>query len=108
MPATGRTQASTASTARLEQMRAPKKLDFEADDLLLKRKRWKEEINWYMNLAMAGKPEEKKVKLFLFLIGTGGHEVHETLHFDPAPTIEPLLKLLKPLMIYEIQRKVRQ
>ena len=92
MPATGKTQASTASPARLEQMRAPKKLDFEADDLLLKWKRWKEEINWYMNLAMAGKLEEKKVKLFLFLIGTGGREVHETLHFDPAPTIEPLNK----------------
>ena len=35
---------------------------------------------------MAGKPEDTKVKLFLYLTGTGGCEVYETLPFATAPS----------------------
>lgn len=47
MPNHGETQAeaSTASPTRVGQLHAPEKLDFEADDLPLRWKRRKEEIN---------------------------------------------------------------
>ena len=93
----GETQvkASTVSPAQVGQLHAPEKLDFEADDLPLRWKRWKEEITLYMDLAMAGKPEDIKVNLFLYLIGKGGCEVYETLHFEVAPSDRTLAQVLK-------------
>ena len=86
----------------------PEKLDFEADDLPLRWKRWKEEITLYMDLTMAGKPEDVKVKLFLYLIGTGAVKSIKPYLLPLHPAFEPLLKLLKPLIRDAIQRKARQ
>ena len=44
---------------------------------------------------MASKPEEMKVKLFLYLIGTGGREVYETLQFDAPPSDQTLALLIE-------------
>ena len=44
---------------------------------------------------MSGKPEETKVKLFLYLIGTGGREVYETLQFGAVPNERTLAQVIK-------------
>lgn len=41
-------------------------------------KRWSEEIKLYIDLAMVGKDEKTKVKLFLYIIGSKGREIYET------------------------------
>ena len=56
-------------------------LDFNAIALASKWKRWKEEIELYMDLAMDGKSERTKTKLFLHLVGSKGREIYETLQF---------------------------
>jgi hypothetical protein len=38
-----------------------------------------------MELAMVGKKEETIVKLFLYIVGSQGREIHETLSFDQEP-----------------------
>ena len=64
MSNSGETQAeaSTASPAWVGQLRAPERLDFEADDLPLRWKRWKEEITLYMDLAMAGETSGRNLR----------------------------------------------
>ena len=38
-----------------------------------------------MELAMVGKKEETIVKLFLYIVGSQGREIYETLSFDQEP-----------------------
>ena len=47
---------------------------------------WKEEITLYMDLAMDGREEKTKVKLFLYTIGNQGLEIYDTLPFSRGPT----------------------
>ena len=64
-------------------LKHPQTLDFESADLSHVRQKWKEEINLYL------------VKLFLYIIGSKGHEIYETMKFetpDKDRTIEELLK----------------
>lgn len=61
-----------------------------------------------MDLAMTGKPEDMKVKLCLYLIGTGAVKSMRPYLLPLCPAIEPLLKLLTPLISNAIQRKARQ
>ena len=39
-----------------------------------------------MDLAMAGKDEQTKVKLFLYIICHKGREIYKTLPFEKEPT----------------------
>ena len=57
-------------------------LDFDAIGQARKWKRWKEEIELYMDLAMDGKSERTKTKLFLYLVGSKGREIYETMQFE--------------------------
>jgi hypothetical protein len=42
-------------------------------------KKWKEELNLYIDLTMDDDNEPAKVKLFFYLIGTRGREIYETM-----------------------------
>ena len=50
-----------------------------------------------MDLALAGKPEDMKVKLSLYLIGTGSREVYETLHFEATRNDQTLAQVMKAI-----------
>ena len=39
-----------------------------------------------MDLAMVGRDEKTKVKLFLYIIGNQGREIYDTLPFSRSPT----------------------
>ena len=69
---------------RITQLKPPGGLDFDSTDLSHTWKRWSEEIQLYMDLAMEGRDEKVKVKMFLYIIGSKGREIYETLHFEKA------------------------
>ena len=69
---------------RITQLKPSGGLDFDSIDLLHTWKRWCEEIQLYMDLAMEGRDEKVKVKMFLYIIGSKGREMYETLHFEKA------------------------
>lgn len=48
-----------------------------------------------MDLAMAGKDEKTKIKLFLYLIGSKGREIYETLSFTREPDDRNLSHVLE-------------
>ena len=54
---------------RITQLKPPAPLDFEAINLADSWKRWRQEVELYMDLAMCGREESMKVKLFLYLLG---------------------------------------
>ena len=58
---------------RITQLKRPVGLDFAH-----------EEIQLFMDLAMEGRDEKVKVKMFLYIIGSKGREMYETLHFEKA------------------------
>ena len=59
-------------------------MDFDSTDLSHTWKRGSEEIQLYMDLAMEGRDQKVKVKMFLYTIGSKGREIYETLHFEKA------------------------
>ncbi|CAG2255531.1 unnamed protein product [Mytilus edulis] len=63
------------------QLKTPDKLNFEAADLAHTWKKWKEELSLYADLALDGKDDKFKVKMFKYLIGSRGREVYDTLTF---------------------------
>ena len=69
---------------RITQLKPPGGLDFDSTDLSHTWKRWSEEIQLYMDLAMEGRDEKVKVKMFLYIIGSKGRQIYETLHFQKA------------------------
>ena len=48
-----------------------------------------------MDLAMAGKDEKTKIKLFLYLIRSKGREIYETLSFTREPDDQNLSHVLE-------------
>lgn len=79
---------NTVQADRITQLKPLPQLDFrEATNLADSRKRWKQEVELYMDLAMRGKDESAKVKLFLYLIGSQGREIYDTITFE-APVQE--------------------
>ncbi len=83
-------------------------MDFESNDLPQTWRRWKEEMELYLELAMAGQQETTKVKLVLYLIGSQGREICNTIkvgfHFNRIVTyrsiffcVETISLLSKPL-----------
>ena len=49
----------------------------------------------YIDLAMAGKDEKTKIKLFLYLIGSKGRGIYETLRFTSEPDDQNLSHILE-------------
>ena len=74
-----------AGVDRITQPKAPSKLDFDSASLLSSGKQWKKEVEPSTDLAMAGKDKKTKIKLFLYLIGSKGREIYETLSFTSKP-----------------------
>ena len=62
----------------MDQLKPPENLDFESPDLAYAWKKWREEIILYLDLATKTNEQERKVKLFLYLIGSKSREIHET------------------------------
>ncbi|XP_070567222.1 uncharacterized protein [Ptychodera flava] len=79
----------------MEHIKAPEMLDFHTKNLAVVWKRWKEELSLYVDLTMAGKEESQKCKLFLYLIGREGREIHETMKFDSEEKDRKLEDLVK-------------
>lgn len=50
-----------------------------------------------MNLAMNGKAEATKVKLFLYLIGSKGREIYDTMAFEVPASARSLALVLAAL-----------
>ena len=75
----------------MDKLRAPDKFNLDARNLADAWKKWKEELNLYIDLTMDDDNEPAKVKLFLYLIGTRGREIYETMTFAKAPENRTLL-----------------
>ena len=84
-------QPSSSREDRITQLKPPAPLDFEATNLADSWKRWRQEVELYMDLAMCGREESMKVKLFLYLLGSQGREIYSTMTFK-APGHERNLK----------------
>ncbi len=83
---------------RMMQLKPPGQMDFESNDLPQTWRRWKEEMELYLELAMAGQQETTKVKLVLYLIGSQGREICNTISFEGSEeerTVEDVLKGLE-------------
>lgn len=59
-------------------LQPPKTMDFDARSLLQTWKKWKEEVQLYVDISMDKKLETKKVKLLLYILGRKGREIHST------------------------------
>ena len=67
MPTDGQqASASARATDRITQLKPPAQLDFDATNLADSWKRWKQELELYMDLAMCGKDEVAKVVISVF------------------------------------------
>ena len=66
-------------------LKPPTEFDFDVSNVAHSWKRWREEVELYMELAMVGKKEETIVKPFLYIVGSQGREIYETLSFDQEP-----------------------
>ena len=66
----------------MDQLRPPGNLDFESPNLAYAWKKWRDEITLYLNLATKTEEKERKVKLFLYFIGSKGREIYETMEFE--------------------------
>ncbi|CAC5416290.1 unnamed protein product [Mytilus coruscus] len=64
-----------------KKLKTPDKLNFEVTDLAHTWKKWKEEFSLYAELALDGKDDKFKVKMFKYLSGSRGREVYDTLTF---------------------------
>ena len=81
-------QPSGRREDRITQLKPPASLDFYAINLADSWKRWRQEVELYMDLAMK---ESMKVKLFLYLLWSRGREIYSTMTFE-APVHERNLK----------------
>ena len=71
MPTDGQQAGANAGTTdKITQLKPPAQLDFDVTNLADSWKRWKQELELYMDLAMNGRDEATKEKLFLYLIGS--------------------------------------
>ncbi len=76
----------------MDRIKPPATLDMEVRDLPRTWKRWKEELTLYIELAMSKKDEPVKVKMFQYLVGTKGREVHKTLGLTNESKLAEVLK----------------
>ena len=87
--------ANAGTTDRITQLEPPVQLDFDATNLTDNWKRWKQELELYMDLAMNGRDEVTKVKLFMYLIGSQGREIYDTLAFEIPASERTLTQVLQ-------------
>ena len=72
----------------------PAKLDLDCSDLPKVWKRWKEELELYLDLAMDGKTNAIKTKMVKYLLGYTGRELYDTFTFttdEDARTVKEIL-----------------
>ncbi|VDI59165.1 Hypothetical predicted protein [Mytilus galloprovincialis] len=79
----------------MEKLRAPERFNLDAHDLADAWKKWKEELNLYIDLVMDSEDEQAKVKLFQYLVGTRGREIYLTMAFDQEPQNRTLAMVLQ-------------
>ena len=84
-------QSSGSREDKITQLKPPAPLDFKAINLADSWKRWRQEVELYMDLAMCGREESMKAKLFLYLLGSQGQDIYSTMTFE-APGHERNLK----------------
>ncbi|KAJ8036531.1 hypothetical protein HOLleu_20537 [Holothuria leucospilota] len=63
----------------MDKIRTPDRFDFESPKLATRWQHWKEEFWLYAELAMEGKDDKVKAKMCLYLMGTKGREIYDTL-----------------------------
>jgi len=82
----------------ISQLKPPGNLNFgNPSELPHAWKRWKEEITLYRDLALEGRDERMKVKLFLYIIGNQGREIYDTLPFTRGPSGRSLQDVIDAL-----------
>ncbi|CAG2188276.1 unnamed protein product [Mytilus edulis] len=79
----------------MDKLRTPEKCYVEARNLADAWKRWKEEVELYIDLTMDAEDEKAKVKMFLYLVGNQGREVYETLTFEHPPNDRTFIQVLQ-------------
>ena len=95
MPTGGQqASASAGETDRITQLTPPAQLHFDATNLADSWKRWKQDLELYMDLATCGKDDATKVKLFLYLIGSQGREIYDTMAFEVPASERSLTQVL--------------
>ncbi|XP_041460922.1 uncharacterized protein K02A2.6-like [Lytechinus variegatus] len=75
----------------MEALKPPQQLDLEAQNLPQVWALWKEELMLYLDLAMADKEDKTKVKMMLYLVGSKGRELYQTI----KPATETLEEVVK-------------
>ncbi|PFX11642.1 hypothetical protein AWC38_SpisGene24544 [Stylophora pistillata] len=96
MPTDGhQASANAGATDRSTQLKPTAQLDFDATNLADSWKRWKQELELYMDLAMSGRDEATKVKLFLYLVGSRRREVYDTMAFEIPASERTLTQVLE-------------
>ena len=73
-----------------ESLKPPQQLDLEARNLPQAWRLWKEELSLYLDLAMAAQDDNTKIKMFLYLVGSKGQELCQTI----KPSMEMLENVL--------------
>ena len=79
----------------MDQLKPPGNLDFESPDLEYVWKKWREDITLYLDLTTKTDQKERKVKLFLYLIGSKGREIYETMQFEKEEKDRTLDELIQ-------------
>ena len=69
----------------MDKLGAPEKFNLEARNLADAWKKWKEELQLYIELTMDNENDVAMVKMFLYLVGTQGREIYETMTFERPP-----------------------
>ncbi|CAG2226646.1 unnamed protein product [Mytilus edulis] len=85
----------------MDKLRAPEKFNVEARNLADAWKRWKEEVELYIDLTMDSEDEKAKVKMFLYLVGNQGREVYETLTFEHPPNDRTFIQITAVSIVEE-------
>ena len=84
-------QPSGSREDRITQLKLPAPIDFKAINLADSWKKWRQEVELQMDLAMCGREKSMKVKLFLYLLRSQGREIYSTMTLE-APGHERNLK----------------
>lgn len=85
---------------RMTQLKPPGQMNFDSNDLPQTWRRWKEEMELYLELAMAGQQEATKVKLLLYIMGSQGREIYNTISFENDEAERTVKEVLKGLEDY--------
>ena len=59
-----------------------REIDFNASNLAVTWKKWKQNMKFYLNAMMMGKTGEEKYSVFLFLTGEQGRDVLNTMIWE--------------------------